>query len=89
MEKLSIWITLPERSSDFSDGIAVPRNAQPRVNVVLDHRHLIARGEFQQAAALGERHAVPVGLWKSGVTKMNFTRFCISTVSSASRSSPT
>ena len=38
--------------------------AQPPVNVILDHRYLIARRNFQQAAPFGQRHSSPGRIMK-------------------------
>ena len=48
-----------ERSSCFSDGTRSPRGAQPRINVIFDHRDLKARGNLQQTAAFGNRQRRP------------------------------
>ena len=38
--------------------------AQPPVNIILDHRHLIARRNFQQASAFGQGHSGPGRIMK-------------------------
>ena len=51
-EKLSIWITLPARSSDFSDGERLLTQDEALNRIASStHWHLIARADIEQATA--------------------------------------
>src|SRR5579863_3138975 len=65
-----------------------PAQAQASINIIFNHRHLIARRHIQEPPPVGHGQSGASRVMKIRGRENNFTRFCIRTDSSASIFSP-